>query len=389
MSPANLLPRLMSSCATAGVERCSRHCRKFIPLFRRWTRVVALLGGLTIPLSAGCSPIYVIRAAYEESKILWRREPIVEFIADPSLEKDTRDKLELVLAVREYARTVLKLEVAGSYATYSYVDRPDLSYILTAAPRTELKAYTWWFLFVGRVPYKGYFSKEDAVAAAKELEADDYDTNIRTTAAFSTLGWFDDPLLAHLLKYDEVTLADIVFHELFHNTLYVKSAGNFNESVANFVGGRAAIEFFRARNGEGSAQHQRALERWREELEFSAFMEKLEQALAELYSRGISVGEKLRLRENIFAAAQEVWKKQIVDRRWSRFQSFPKQPLNNAVMIQYLLYLKNLRLFEDLYESQGHDLVHTLDAIRAAVPNGKEPFETVQRLLATRSKNAS
>lgn len=323
-----------------------------------------------------------MRAAYEEGKILWRREPIVEFIAAPNLEKETKDKLELVLAVREYARNVLKLDVGGSYTSYSYVDRPDLSYILTAAPRTELKAYTWWFLFVGSVPYKGYFSKEDAVAAATELQADGYDTNIRTTAAFSTLGWFDDPLLAHLLKYDEVTLADIVFHELFHNTLYVKGAGNFNESVANFVGGRAAIDFFRGRYGEESSQHQQALERWHEELEFSGFIEQLAQSLAELYEREVSAQEKLRLREEVFASAQDAWRKRTADRPWHRFKNFYQQTLNNAVMIQYLLYLKNLRLFEALYESRGRDLVRTIDAIREAVPNGNEPFETVERLVA-------
>ena len=378
----------MSSFPPAGIERHFRKLR-FTPLFRPWLRLTALLWGLMIPFSAGCSPIYVIRAAYEEGKILWRREPIVEFLADAKLGKDTKGKLELVLAVREYAQTVLKLDVAGSYATYSYVDRPDLSYILTAAPRTDLKAYTWWFLFVGSVPYKGYFSREDAVAAAQELEADGYDTNIRTTAAFSTLGWFDDPLLAHLLKYDEVTLADIVFHELFHNTLYVKGASNFNESVANFVGGRATIDFFRARNGEGSAQYQRAIDRWREELEFSTFIEQLGQSLTELYAREIPSREKLRLREEIFTSAQEAWKKRIGDRKKSRFQNFYKQPLNNAVMIQYLLYLKNLRLFEALYENQNHDLVRTLDAIRAAVPNGNDPFDTVQGLLAKRSSSTS
>ncbi len=177
-----------------------------------------MLGVLGSVIS-GCSPFYVIRAAYEEGKILWRREPIPDYLEKPELAADTQDKLKLVLAVREYARDVLKLNVGGSYSSYSYVDRPDLTYILTAAPRTELRPYTWWFLIIGRVPYKGYFSKEDAAAAAKELEDAGYDTNIRTSAAFSTLGWFDDPLLSHLLRYDKVTLAEVVFHELFHNTL--------------------------------------------------------------------------------------------------------------------------------------------------------------------------
>ena len=101
---------------------------------------------------------------------------------------------------------VLKFNVGGSYASYSYVDRPDLTYVVLAAPKTELRPYTWWFLIVGSVPYKGYFSKADAEAEIERLKADGYDTNLRTSAAFSTLGWFDDPLLSHLLKYDKVVL---------------------------------------------------------------------------------------------------------------------------------------------------------------------------------------
>src|SRR5919106_2649499 len=266
-----------------------------------------LLGMLVGSIVSGCSPIYVLRAAYEEGKILWRREPIANFIQNPEVARDTHEKLRIVLAVREYARDVLKLNVGGSYSSYSYVDRPDLTYILTAAPRTELRPYTWWFLIVGRVPYKGYFSKEDANAAAEELEAEGYDTNIRTSAAFSTLGWFDDPLLAHLLRYDKVTLADVVFHELLHNTLYVKGAGHFNESVANFVGGHAAIEFFREKFGEGSAEHQRAVQNWEAELEFAGFIERLDGTLTELYKREIPYEDKLRLREEIFSRFRKEW----------------------------------------------------------------------------------
>jgi predicted aminopeptidase len=366
---------------TRDLGRHVRSSGRLEMIFRRGFRG-ALLAGLMTTLLSGCSPIYVMRAAFEESKILWRREPIAEVLATANLAKDTRQKLELVLAVRAYAQNRLKLNVGGSYASLSHVDRRNLSFILTAAPQTELKAYTWWFLFIGSVPYKGYFSREDADAAAAELQAEGYDTSIRSTAAFSTLGWFDDPLLSRLLKYDEVTLADIIFHELFHNTLYVKGAGNFNESVANFVGGRGAIDFFRERDGDGSPQHQRAVERWRQELEFSAFIEQLAQSLTELYARDIPAEEKLRLRQGIFSSGQEAWKKRIASRPWAPFYKFYQQPLNNAVMIQYLLYLKNLRLFEALYKRQGCDLVRTIDAIRKAMPEGNEPFETVQSLLA-------
>ena len=332
---------------------------------------------------SACSPFYVLRAAYEEGKILWRREPIAQFLEKPDVNQDTQEKLKLVLAVREYARDVLKMNVGGSYASYSYVDRPDLTYILTAAPKTELKPYTWWFLIVGRVPYKGYFSKADADAAAADLQSEGYDTNIRPSAAFSTLGWFDDPLLSHLLRYDKVTLAEVVFHELFHNTLYVKGVGDFNESSANFIGHRAAIDFFRDRFGENSAEHQRAIQAWQEELEFSDFIEKLGDSLSELYGKEIALEEKLRLREEIFERGKKEWEERIAARPVHRFRGFAKQPLNNAVLIHYLLYLKNLKLFEAVYEANEKNLVKAIDAIREAVKEGGEPFDAVRGLVAS------
>jgi predicted aminopeptidase len=331
---------------------------------------------------SACSPFYVLRAAYEEGKILWRRELIAQFLEKADVNQDTQEKLKLVLAVRDYARDVLKMNAGGSYASYSYVDRPDLTFILTAAPKTELKPYTWWFLIVGRVPYKGYFSKADAEAAAANLQFEGYDTNIRPSAAFSTLGWFDDPLLSHLLRYDKVTLSEVVFHELFHNTLYVKGAGAFNESSANFIGHRAAIDFFHDRAGENSAEHQKAIQAWQEELEFSDFIEKLGESLSDLYGQEVSLGEKLRLREEIFERGKKEWEESIAARPAHRFRGFAKQPLNNAVMIHYLLYLKNLKLFEAIYEAKEKNLIKVIDAIREAVKEGGEPFEAVRELIS-------
>jgi len=348
-----------------------------------------LLGTLVGSIGSGCSPIYVLRAAYEEGKILWRREPIANFIQNAEVPQDTNEKLRLVLAVREYARDVLKLNVRGSYSSYSYVDRPDLTYIVVAAPKTELRPYTWWFLIVGSVPYKGYFSKQDAEAEIERLKAEGYDTNMRTSAAFSTLGWFDDPLLSHLLKYDRVMLSEIVFHELFHNTLYLKGASAFNESVANFIGHRASIDFFRERSGEGSAEHLRATQLWDDEREFGAFIAEVAGTLAELYGRDIAKDDKLRLREEIFARAKAEWARRVADRPVQRFRGFSQQPLNNAVLMHYLVYLKDLDLFESIYESSGRNLVRTIEAIRTAVRDRGEPFEALRAWLDKSQTNQS
>lgn len=320
-----------------------------------------------------------MQAAYEEGKILWRREPIETALQKPDLDPKTRDQFKLVLAVREYARDQLKFNVKGSYASYSFVDRANLSYILIAAPKTDLRPYTWWFLVVGRVPYKGFFSQQDALAEAQEFEKKGYDTFIRTSPAFSTLGWFDDPLLAHLLRYDRVTLAETIFHELFHNTLYVGGAGDFNESMANFVGHRAAILFFRDRYGEGSAEHARAIQAWEEQVEFSRFIGGVADSLRELYGKDLPEEEKLRLREEIFSRGQKDWAQRIQERPLHRYRSFAQTKMNNAVLANYLLYLKDLDLFEAVYQSTGKDLALSVDAIRKAVRSGK-PYEDVRTL---------
>jgi len=340
--------------------------------------VALLLGGAMLP---ACSPLYVMRAAYEEGRILWRREPIADLIHSPQVTPETQEKLRLVLAVRHYARDVLQFNVGGSYASYSYVDRPDLTYLVVAAPKTELRPYTWWFLIVGRVPYKGFFSKEAARAEIARLKAEGYDTNLRTSAAFSTLGWFDDPLLSHLLKYDKVLLSEVVFHELFHNTLYVKGAGAFNESSANFMGHRAAIDFFRDHFGESSAEHRRAVQLWQEQREFASFVAEVARVLGDLYQSDIAREDKLRLREEVFTRSQAEWLRRIADRPTHRFRGFAHQPLNNAVLMHYIVYLKDLDLFESLYQACGGNLPRTLEALQQAVQRNPEPFEAVRAWL--------
>ena len=344
---------------------------------RRLLIAVFLLIAVTF---SGCSPTYVMRAAYEEGKILWRREPIEDALKKPDLDAKTRDQFQLVLAVREYARDQLKFNVKGSYSSYSFVDRQNLSYILMAAPKTELKPHMWWFLVIGNVPYKGYFSQEEALAEAKKFEKNGYDTYIRTSPAFSTLGWFDDPLLAHLLRYDKVTLADIIFHELFHNTLYVGGAGAFNESLANFVGAQAAIQFFRERWGEGSPEHLRAIEEWEEQIEFSRYLGYVAASVTELYAKDIPDAEKLRLREEVFSRAQKNWVEQIADRPNHRYRSFAKAQLNNAVLGHYMLYFKDLDLFETVYQLNGKNLARSIASIKDSVKTGGDPYGDVKVL---------
>jgi len=332
-------------------------------------------------LLSGCSPFYIVQAAYEQGKILWRREPIEAALKTPDLDPETREKFQLVLAVRDFARNHLKLRVRGSYSTYSYVDRPTVSYVLMAVPKTDLAPHTWWFPFVGRFPYKGFFSLEAAKAEAERFQGRGYDTYIRTAPAYSTLGWFDDPLMLHLLRYDSVSLAGLIFHELVHNTVFIAGAVGFNESLANFVGHRATILFFRDSLGEGSPEYRRAVESWEEELGFSAFIAEVARSLGEIYGGDLPLEERLRRREDVFSRSKEEWARRISSRPAHRYRGFDQLELNNAVIAHYLVYMRDLALFESLYETHQRDLAGLVALIKETVADGGDPFGAVRALL--------
>lgn len=330
---------------------------------------------------ASCSPDYVIRAAYEEGKILWRRQPIATVLQREDLDPAVRKKLTTVLEIREFAKNELDLRVGGSYTSYSYVDGPVLAHLLTAVPKTEFQAHTWWFLFVGSVPYKGYFDRDDAESEARELEQNGHDTHIRPVGAFSTLGWFDDPLLEHLLRLNEVRLADVIIHELFHNTLFVSGSVEFNEALANFVGKRAAIKYFVARDGFASPEARMARQNWADEREFSRFVMKWVRCLKELYGQELAGPEKLRRRTELFEAMQAAWREQIAGRDDHLHGRFGDVELNNAVLMQDYLYVNNLELFEMLYERTGRNLRSLIERVREATEMEVLPYESLAQLV--------
>lgn len=329
-------------------------------------------------LLSGCSLTYILRAGYEEAKILWHRRPIEEVLRRPDLDTVTREKLELVLRVRRFAEQDLDFRVGGSYSSITELASPPIVYVLTAAPRTKLEPYTWWFPIVGRVMYKGYFNLGEAKQEAQRLEAKGYDIYIRTALAFSTLGWFADPLLPHLLQYNKETLANIIIHELFHSTFYLSGQTALNESLANFAGHRGAIAFFAKAQGKEADATRHAMATWESELAISNFLAEGAQRLNALYSSPISEAEKLRQREELFAQLQEEFHHLPGPVRQNT--DFGSVKLNNAVLIQYLVYLKELALFEQVYQQNGQDLRITLARITEAAKKEDDPFAGVREL---------
>jgi predicted aminopeptidase len=345
------------------------------------SRFLTLLALLGIGL-AGCSPTYVLRAGYEQAKILSRRQPIERMIADPRTDPETRAKLQLVLEARAFAVDSLRLDVGQSYTTFAQLDSDTLVMVVSAARPDTFRAHTWWFPIVGSVPYKGFFREEQAQAEARRLQARGLDTYVRPAGAFSTLGWFNDPLYSSLLRYDSLSLANTVIHEVTHNTVYWPGQAAFNESFANFVGARGAIAFFCTRFGPRSAECVRAGAAWRDELRYGAFLSALVDELEALYARDdLTAEQKVALREPIFAAAQTRFRDELQPQlEVLSFAGFARTPLNNATLIGRRLYYRRLDLFEEWYQRYG-DLQTALHAVIRYTRGEEDPYAALDEML--------
>ncbi len=351
----------------------------------KWTkrRAFALLGVAALAGTAMfCSPGYVLRAGYEEAKILAGREPIPEVIASPETDSVTRAKLELVTNVRTYAEQTLGLNVGDSYTTFSRVDSDTLLLVVTAAEETAFVPYTWWFPIVGEVPYKGFFDHDDARALARRLEERGYDTHVRPSGAFSTLGWFNDPLLSTIVGRNDVSLANTVIHESTHRTLFISGQVAFNESLATFVGDVGAAEYFCGLEGEDGPRCRYARALWHDRILFGQAVQRLISALENVYgSDELSREEKLAAKDTVIARWREGYAREVVPELRVGYRTYHERPLNNATLIGLRLYNRELDLFDRVWRELDVPLKEAVDrVVRAAESQPDEPYEALRRL---------
>ena len=330
-------------------------------------------------LLSGC---YIARAAYEEGRVLWNRKPIDDVLARKDLPADTREKLETVLAVRKFADEKLGENVGGAYETIASVDKNAVVYVVMAAPRDSLVPYTWWFPIVGSVPYRGYFDENDAKAEAASLEAQGLDTMVRPSVAFSSLGFFSDPVLTNLLKLDRVELAGVLIHELFHRTYYLASDAMFDESAANYVGSAGAVAFFAATDGESATSTIAARSILDSDLKFARFLLKEQARLLDIYMANLPKDELDKRREAAFAAIKADYA--ALEPSLSGLERFDldKQPLNNAVLVNYLIYFHQLDNFAALQRMNHGDMKATIaQIISIAKAHPDDPFYAISQAV--------
>lgn len=338
------------------------------PLLRWLVRGVAAMLALGLILLVA-TPLgrYLLRAGYEEARILAARKEIATLVADTTLDPLTRGKLQLVLEARAFAEDALGLPAGRSFTLFTQLESDTLVLVLSGAKPDALEPVLWRFPLVGRLPYKGFFRLEEALAAQQALRERGFDTYLRPAPAFSTLGWFNDPLLSTTLAQDSVDLVNTVIHELTHNRYFAAGEATFNESFATFVGARGAEAFFLARGD--SLRARRAAARWADDRSLAALWAQLHGTLDSTFVAhpGDSLRERrIALRDSIYADARRV----LVDSVAPTWRTIAPRyaemvALDNAALLARRVYLTDIEPFEAEWTRQGRELRRTIDTLIA------------------------
>jgi predicted aminopeptidase len=339
--------------------------RKFV--LGAWPRGLEILVS-SLALTGCQTAAYYAQAVHGHCQVVVRQEAIADLLKQPQTPEPLKQKLQLALALREFAGKELNLPVNGHYLRYADLGRRYAVWNVTAAPEFSMEAKTWWYPFVGRLAYRGYFDKASALRCAAKLEELGYDVDVGGVEAYSTLGWFRDPLLNTFINNPETELAELLFHELGHQRLFVSGDTDFSEGFAEAVAEEGTRRWLRSKRDPATQLEYEA--RLRRKAEFTRLVTTAHDQLAAIYpaaGAGAEAVVELKRLSGAQASALRVRKRAILeqlrrdyeaiagtaDHDWGRWF---ERPLNNAHLNDVNTYYRLLPAFHRLLREHGDDL---------------------------------
>ncbi len=304
-------------------------------------------------LLCGCSSLsYYSQLARGEYQLLDARRPIADVLADPAVDPHLKQRLQLAQSARAFASEHLKLPSNGSYTLYADLGRDSALWNVFATTELSLAPLTHCFPIAGCVAYRGYYSQAAAQAEAARLQVAGYDVYVGSVPAYSTLGWFDDPILNTMLGWNDDRLDSGIFHELAHQQLYLKGDTAFNESFATFVEQEGLRQWHAARNlpTQDNLAEQR-------EQQFTALVLATRERLAKLYASGQPADALRRGKQLEFAQLRSDYRA-LRDGPWAGYAGYDgwfNSEINNARLLPFGLYHTWVPAFAALYAKSNGD----------------------------------
>ena len=305
---------------------------------------------------AGCGVGYYSQAVGGHLKLMRSRQPIDELLASEDADPELKQKLQTLIDARVFAYEDLGLPKNDSYSTYAATGRDAVTWNVVAVPEFSMNAYTWCFPVAGCVSYRGYFDKANAEAYATKFRKDGFDVTVGGASAYSTLGWFDDPVLDTMLRGGDVRYVSTLFHELAHQVLYIKDDSSFNEAFASFVEQQAFREWL-SNNGEENRieGYDAYLQR---NAEFSDLLELTRNELVDLYEQpDLDENTRRTKKAEVFAGMQARYGE--LKASWDGYAGYDRwfdRDLNNAHLLGVSTYRRLIPAFAAMYEESGSDL---------------------------------
>lgn len=307
------------------------------------------------------------------------REPVSEVLNKDSLTEKQKNKLRLSQQAREFAFNDLHLKQSKNYDTYIDLKRPYVTWVVNAAYKWELKNYEWSYPIVGDMPYKGFFSEDEAKEEAEDLQKQGLDTNVRGVSAYSTLGWFKDSVLSSMLRYKDHDLVNTIIHELTHTTVYIKHSADFNERLAVFIGNKGTEMFYKKLEGADSPTLKTILAEYEDDKIFSAFISAQIKQLEAWYKSNSEQNEKVRLEQ--FEKIKEAFKAQVSPKiKAGSYSRFLTEEMNNATLGLMRTYLEDLGDFEKLYSNCGENMDLFIEKIKT-LEKSDDPAVDLKKLI--------
>lgn len=313
-----------------------------------------LLVALLMLALSGCSLGYYLHSARGQAKLMSKRTPIPEVLANPMTPAALRERLLLVQQARAFASEALGLPDKKGYRTYADLERPFAVWNVVATPEFSLQPMQWCFPVAGCVTYRGYFEQDLATAFADKLRKRGFDVAVRGVSAYSTLGFFDDPVLNTMLHWDDVQLLAIIFHELAHQLFYVKGDTPFNESFASVVEEESMRRWLMQHSQEDLAGYEARRE---DQQCFSALVSAARDSLQSLYESG---GDPAALRVEkmaVFDRLIQAYRQAVSDGAISMaYGAWFGQSLNNAHLVAAGAYQIWVPAFRAMLARAGGEL---------------------------------
>ena len=312
---------------------------------------------LAVLVTSGCQTVYYYGQAIDgQLSILAQREPIEELLEDPDMDEKLKNRLVLILEVRKFAQNDLHLPVENNYLTYVDLARSYVMWNVFAAPEFSLEPKTWCYPIAGCVAYRGYFAQKDAHEYAGTLEKKNFDVYVGGVSAYSTLGWFDDPVLSTMMRMSETESAALIFHELAHKLLYVPGDSAFNESFATAVEQEGVRRWLMVKGDQHA--HAEYLLKYRRHRQFIDLITEYRYRLESVYQSPDADTVKREKKAELFN--QMIRDHDDLKQQWggtSRYSHWFQQPLNNAKLVSVFTYQDWVPAFNAILNRKNGDLI--------------------------------